>query len=376
MSRREFLNVASSVGGAAALSVLAGACSKAFLELPTPTSAARTTLPPSATEQPGATATLEASQTPEPTATEAPAPTEAGPAARLALVKTDRRAEGIRRAIAMLGFNPVAGKRVFLKPNFNSADPFPGSTHPDTLRALVLALQEMGASGITVGDRSGMGVTRTVMTQLGVFQMAEELGFEAISFDDLRLKDWEVMQPPSSHWAQGFAFARPCLETQALVQTCCLKTHRFGGVFTMSLKNSVGMVAGRHPTTGYEYMTELHASADQRRMIAEINLAYTPALVVLDGLEAFISGGPDKGQKAAPGVILAGVDRVAIDAVGVAILRQFGALFNGGVFEQEQIARAVELGLGVGSPEEIEFITADEPSAAFARQVKEILANG
>jgi uncharacterized protein (DUF362 family) len=292
------------------------------------------------------------------------------------LVKTDARAEGIRRAIQLLGINPVAGKRVFLKPNFNSADPFPGSTHPDTLRALALVLQEMGTSGMTVGDRSGMGNTRSVMTQLGVFEMAEELGFEAITFDDLRLKDWEIIQPSGSHWKEGFAFARPCLEAEALVQACCLKTHRYGGVFTMSLKNSVGMVAGRHRVTGYNYMSELHGSADQRRMIAEINAAYTPALIVLDGLEAFVSGGPDTGVKAAPGVILAGVDRIAIDAVGVAILRKFGATFTGGIFEQEQIVRAVELGLGVDSPERIEFVTADDESAAFAAQIKEILASG
>jgi len=291
-------------------------------------------------------------------------------------VKTGVRAEGIRKAIDLLGTNPVSGKRVFLKPNFNSADPFPGSTHPDTLRELVFALQDMGAGRMAVGDRSGMGDTRTVMSQLGVFEMSGQLGFEAITFDDLGGKDWEVVQPPTSHWREGFAFARPCLEAEALVQTCCLKTHRFGGVFTLSLKNSVGMVAGRNRVTGYEYMTELHNSADQRRMIAEINSVYKPALIVLDGLEAFVSGGPDKGQKASPGVILAGMDRIAIDVVGVAILRQFGATFNGRIFEQEQIARAVELGLGVDGPERIELVTSDDDSAAFAEQIKEMLASG
>jgi hypothetical protein len=57
----------------------------------------------------------------------------------------------------------------------------------------------------------------------------------------------------------------------------------------------------------------------------------------------------------APGsthVVLAGTDRVAIDAIGVAILWLFGTtpeVSRGKVFEQEQIARAVELGLGVTS---------------------------
>jgi uncharacterized protein (DUF362 family) len=158
-----------------------------------------------------------------------------------------------------------------------------------------------------------------------------------------------------------------------------LKTHRYGGHFTLSLKNSVGLVAKRLPGAGYDYMQELLNSPDQRRMIAEINAAYTPALVVLDGVEAFISGGPDAGELVAPEVVLAGTDRVALDAVGVALLRYHGCKTEaslGKVFEQEQIARAVELGLGVDSPEKIEFLTPDPDSAAYSRKIQEVLLAG
>jgi hypothetical protein len=46
------------------------------------------------------------------------------------------------------------------------------------------------------------------------------------------------------------------------------------------------------------------------------------------------------------------------------------------IFEREQIARAVELGLGVDSPEKIEFITGDTPSREYGDKIKEILMNG
>jgi uncharacterized protein (DUF362 family) len=160
------------------------------------------------------------------------------------------------------------------------------------------------------------------------------------------------------------------------VQTCCLKTHRYGGHFTLSLKNSVGLAAKRIPGNGYDYMTELHNSVHQRRMIAEINQSYQPDLILLDGMEAFVDGGPARGAKVTPGVILVGVDRVAIDAVGVAVLRYFGTtreVSQGAVFEQEQIARAVELGLGVRHPEEIEIVTGDEPSREFARALNGLI---
>jgi uncharacterized protein (DUF362 family) len=282
----------------------------------------------------------------------------------------------VNKALDLLEIHSMEGKDLFLKPNFNSADVTPGSTHNDVLSNLVQRLQAMGASRITVGDRSGMGDTRTVMKQKDVFRMADELGFETVVFDELDASGWEMMQVPGSHWRKGFAVARPVLEADGVVQTCCLKTHRYGGHFTMSLKNSVGLVAKWVPGDSYNYMSELHGSPHQRRMIAEVNAAYQPDLIVLDGVEAFVDGGPARGKQVDAQVVLASTDRVAIDAVGVAILRYFGttsAVSRGSIFQQEQIARAVELGLGVDGPDKIELITDDPDSAAYAAQIWEIL---
>ncbi len=306
-----------------------------------------------------------------PTATPPPLPK-----AQIAFVKTTDRAAGVNTALALLKLTGIHGKSLFLKPNFNSADPAPGSTHPDTLRALVQALQAAGGARLTVGDRSGMGDTRQVMAAKGIFTLAEELGFETLVFDELPATDWVRLAVPGGHWAQGFALPRPVLEVGGIVQTCCLKTHRYGGHFTMSLKNSVGLAAKTIPGESYNYMTELHGSPDQRRMIAEINAAYRPELVLIDGVEAFVEGGPDQGKKVPANIILAGTDRIALDAVGVAILRYFGttpAVSAGRVFEQEQLARAVELGLGVSAPDQIELLTDRPESAAYAQQIQAIL---
>ncbi|MGA9349415.1 MAG: hypothetical protein WBW48_11515, partial [Anaerolineae bacterium] len=97
------------------------------------------------------------------------------------------------------------------------------------------------------------------------------------------------------------------------------------------------------------------------------------------GIEAFTDGGPDRGSKVRAEVMLAGTDRIAVDAVGVAILRHLGTtpqVSRGAIFEQEQIARAVELGLGVSSPDEIDLITDDEESEKYAQVIREILALG
>ncbi|HEX9676703.1 MAG TPA: hypothetical protein VGA07_12055, partial [Anaerolineales bacterium] len=51
----------------------------------------------------------------------------------MALVKTDDRAYGVRRSLDLLEHDPTQGKRVLLKPNYNTADPAPASTHPEVL---------------------------------------------------------------------------------------------------------------------------------------------------------------------------------------------------------------------------------------------------
>jgi len=295
---------------------------------------------------------------------------------KVAVVSTENRGEGVRKGIDLIGLKSFRGKRVVLKPNFNTADPTPGSTHNDTLRSLILALQEMGAEEITLAERSGPGdSTCSVIEKKGIFKIAQELSFNILNLEELGPEGWTKVEPAESHWREGFHFPRIYLEAESIVQTCCLKTHGYGGHFTLSLKNSVGLV----PLKGYQYMEELHSSRYQRQMIAEINTAYSPDLVVLDGVEAFVDGGPDRGTKVEADVMLAGTDRIAIDAVGVAILRLLGTteeVSQGAIFEQEQIARAAELGLGVSSASEVQLVTGDTRSEAMAVQIRDILARG
>jgi hypothetical protein len=62
--------------------------------------------------------------------------------------------------------------------------------------------------------------------------------------------------------------------------------------------------------------------------------------------------------------------------VGLALLRLLGytgVASRGTILEQQQIARAVELGLGVDAPEKIELVTDDADSAAYAAQIREVL---
>jgi len=296
-----------------------------------------------------------------------------GPAGKtmIALVKTQDRSQGVKDVVNLLSFASAKGKKVIIKPNFKTADPAPGSTHNDTLRQLVLELKARGAAAIAVGDRSGPPPTKGVMEEKGIFGLAKDVGFDVINFEDLTEDGWVHVNPPGSHWKEGFYIAKPAAEAEYLVSTCCLKTHKWATI-TMSLKLAVGITPKR-------LMRELHASPDIRKMIAEINLGYKPELIVMDGVEAFVDGGPSNGKKVDSHVFIGGTNRVAVDAVGVAILKELGsnqAIMSKKIFEQEQIQRAVELGLGSGKPDQIELVTPDAASRAYAEKIKTILAQG
>jgi uncharacterized protein (DUF362 family) len=283
------------------------------------------------------------------------------------------RTSGTKKVVEAFGMPPLAGKKVLVKPNFNTADPAPGSTHIDTLRTIIQLIKRQGPSSITVGDRSGPAKTSRVFQEKGVFALSQELGFDCLVLDEMPKDRWAKIEPPGSHWRNGFWFAKPVLEADAVISLCCLKTHQYGGHFTMSLKLTTGMVHSRN-------MTELHTSViNQRNMIAEMNWPYRPALIVMDGVEAFYTGGPMSGARWKADLTFASNDRVAMDAVGVAALKMHGTtskLEGRKIFELDQIRRAVELGLGAQGPHEIEIVPVDEHSREVSRRIGAVLSKG
>ncbi len=293
--------------------------------------------------------------------------------AKVALVRTEDRAKGIEAAMKLISFPSPKGKKVLIKPNFNTADPTPGSTHNDTLRKLVQEMKARGAARLTIGDSCGPGNTKEVMEKKGIPALAQELGVDVINFDELPDDSFAHFHPPGSFWKNGFDVAKPVVEAEYLVWTPCLKTHQFGGVHSMSLKLAVGVTLKK---IRWDVM---HKDANIRKMIAEINTAFTPQIIVMDGVDIFVDGGPMTGKLVKAGVVVAGTDRIAVDAVGLAVLKNHGAndaIMSKKIFEQEQIARAVEVGLGIKTPAQIEIVTADAESRDYAGKLKEILAKG
>jgi uncharacterized protein (DUF362 family) len=295
------------------------------------------------------------------------------PKTRIVVVATDDRKKGVSEVIRLLKVQVPKGKPVIIKPNFNTADAAPGSTHNDTLHQLITELLNKDVRSVTIAESSGPPRTKDVMEAKGIFDLARDLRASVVNFEENTDADWVPVGQLATHWPNGVSVPRLITESPCTVSTCCLKTHGSGGVISMSLKLAVGL-------TPKPIRREMHMDkVDMRRRIAEINLAYKPAFIVMDGVDTFVDGGPSKGTHVAGNVFIGGTDRIAVDAVGVAILKELGAndaIMSRKIFEQEQIQRAVELSLGIAAPDQIELVTGDAASRAYADKIKARLALG
>ena len=132
-----------------------------------------------------------------------------------------------------------------------------------------------------------------------------------------------------------------------------IKTHR-AATYSISLKNFIGVI---HPRN----RPSIFRPKEWEEIIAEMNLAVHPDLIIADGTTSMVAGGPWRGTDAETNLIMASGDRIAIDLAGLALIKSF-LKWEGvsaiPVWEQRQIKRAVELGLGASSPAEIDILSA------------------
>lgn len=257
-------------------------------------------------------------------------------------VEHDLRASVVKAVELIGGLGKVisSGDRIMLKPNFNSPDPYPGSSDLEFLKVVIQLLKEAGAN-VVVGESSGAiwRPTRKLMEKLDALHQLTDMGAEVIAFDDRgRAWDW-VKVRVDGDYLKEVTVPRSVYEADKIVYVPCMKTHQLAR-FSLSLKLAIGIV---HPGE----RRSMHMRNLERK-IAEFNLALQPDLIIMDGRRAFVSGGPDKGELAEPGVVMASGDQVAIDVEALKILGSYKAknrlLPN--PYDSPQIAIALKHGLG------------------------------
>ena len=242
---------------------------------------------------------------------------------RLILVRSDSREEGIGEVLRRVGLDSIlegVEGYVLIKPNFNDAHPYPATTSRKTLEILCNILSaKVGRDKLVIGDGSSMyeagnevGFTREVMEKNGVltidvprhafFEEEEEVPVKVDGLDE------------------PLYYPRTVVDASKIIYVPVLKVHSMPAPFTLGLKNTVG-------ATCWRTRKWLHSGDFWKRLI-QINLGIKVDLVVVDGSKMLTSGGPSTGTIASSNLYLASRSRLAVDAVGGAILKHHGAVFK------------------------------------------------
>lgn len=262
----------------------------------------------------------------------------------VSLVKDSDDGYALRRSLELIGgldfIKP--GDRVLLKLALNSSNPFPATTSPALVTALIALLWDRGVGEVIVGDRSAYGRdTLYCLHETGIYQAAIDSGAEVAVFDE---HDTVRVKPQMAiHWPEGFSVPRLFDQIDHIIALPRLSTHAMAG-FTMGLKIFVGALP---PEERLAMHTTYLLSPGFLNCLAEIALCSDKIrLSILDARQGFSEGGPDEGTVVSPGIIMASRSLVGADAVGLALLQSLGTiqeLMAVRVWDHPTIARAVKV---------------------------------
>ncbi len=253
------------------------------------------------------------------------------------------------------------GDSVLLKPNVNSGNRYPATADPETVLAVAQMVQEAGGRPFVADRTMFLRSTAEAFRKTGIRDAAAQAKIPCLALEDEAVV--ALPHPLAASWPDSTLHVyRPAAEADHVINLCTPRTHKLGDL-TMAIKNNVGIVAGNK-------RARMHMGSGFKQRLAEISLVMRPALIVLDGRLAFADGGPDEGALVRPGLIAASADPLAIDAVGVAMLRLEGtnaALSTGSIWKIPMLERAAAIGLGAAAPDAIRLEGLDAAGEAALR---------
>jgi uncharacterized protein (DUF362 family)/Pyruvate/2-oxoacid:ferredoxin oxidoreductase delta subunit len=245
------------------------------------------------------------------------------------------------------------GQRVLLKINHLGSHPPEEAvtTHPAFVRAVVELVREITDNVVVADGLSRPGLEGFRVS--GILAVAQELGVELLNFKgggyrEVRRSGFEMVTT--------LPIAEAALDADVIITLPKLKTHMLC-LMTGAVKNNYGLLPER-------LRVNLHGQLvypeDFSNLVVDIFEARKPDLVIMDAVVAMEGMGPGSmGTPKRLGLVLAGLDSVAVDAVASAVM----GLDPSDVASTRHASRR---GLGEADLSRIEIV--GEPLAAARRR--------
>ncbi len=262
---------------------------------------------------------------------------------RVALVK---QAEGeptqqtVHRALDLLGASSYLAKfsSFLLKPNYIvDKDPAGGlTTRPESLDGIISYLFEKAGKSpdqVIIGEGGYPESTESAFTICGARQLAKKHGVRLVNLND---DEKQTVKLRDSLALKEVNVARTAQSVECIISVPSLKTHSMA-VTTLAMKNCMGTILPKGIMHG-----SLH------KKIADLAGLINPRLSVIDGIIGG-EGSEEYGDPVPMGVIIAGMDFVAVDTVGSAVMGY-------GPEECKYLQYGAQKGLGTCDLENIEIV--------------------
>jgi uncharacterized protein (DUF362 family) len=266
-------------------------------------------------------------------------PVRSGPVAKVGIAGVDAGASpselmvAVRRAAeASTDFSWLSrGDSVLIKPAVNSGNPYPATTHPAGIKAMMMLLKEKGAKRIVLSDLAGIehvklspeglrGSTRALMNSCGIARAAVEAGAELYFPEE---EGWDAFfedGPVSgSHWKAGIMMPKILKEVDHVLLLPRCSRHSLAGA-TFGMKAAVGYWRTDSRLEYHHDAATFHEKTAEANTISSLKEKHRLTLTVADKILA--TYGPDKGYVVSPhnGFVFASESLVAHDMISLAWL--------------------------------------------------------
>ncbi len=223
------------------------------------------------------------------------------------------------------------GDTVLIKPALNSVNPYPATTSPLAVGAMIELLKEKGAGRVVVGDMTGIkhvklspdgvsgstygsmeasGMTAAVVAAGGELYAFEEAGWDAF---------YEERPVAGSHWTAGLMMPQFLKEVEHIVLMPRCARHLVAGA-TLGLKAAVGYW---RTDTRLEYHRDASTLSEKTAEGNTVGILVKKQRLVLTAADKILATfGPDGGQAYQPetGLVIASQSVLAHDMISLAWL--------------------------------------------------------
>lgn len=236
----------------------------------------------------------------------------------VSVIKGKKNEQMVNQAISMIGGMKSIVKKgdiVLIKPNI--CLPLPpekgDATDPIVVASLVKLVKAVGASKVIVGESGGWGLyvpDHFEITKIGEY--AKKAGAQLSYFDEEERIEIEI---PNGILLRKVSIPRIVKEADVIINVPKMKNN-FVSMVTLGIKNFMAFLA---PDDRYGIHRGVNG-VELAYVLVDLLKVIKPKLTVIDGTLAMEGFGPHSGDLISMGVIIAGRDVVAVDAVASEIM--------------------------------------------------------